>query len=135
MRLPLSLANGEGKGDYRGTFDLLRATDDAYAVLTLTPRGLALLKDDTSCPSLTLARQRPPRKDASRARSRADAESWEGVDRALFERQVLGEDYWAYGVARNRTVVATLIRYLGEQGLLGAPVEPEALFAPTLRDT
>ena len=57
-----------------------------YAVLTLTPKGLALLKDETSCPDLTLARQRPPRKDAARARSRIDTESWEGVDRALFER-------------------------------------------------
>ena len=79
-------------GEVRGyiqqlrAFNLLRTTDDMYAVLTLTPKGLALLKDETSCPDLTLARQRPPRKDAARARSRIDTESWEGVDRALFER-------------------------------------------------
>ena len=67
-------------------FGLLRTTDDVYAVLTLTEKGLALLKDETSCPDLRLARQRTPRKDAPRARSRVDTESWEGVDRTLFER-------------------------------------------------
>jgi ATP-dependent DNA helicase RecQ len=39
-----------------------------------------------SKPGLTLARPRPPRKDAPRVRSRAEADSWEGVDGALFER-------------------------------------------------
>jgi ATP-dependent DNA helicase RecQ len=65
---------------------LLRMTDDAFAVLALTARGLALLKDEASCPGLALARQRPARKDARRTRSRVETESWEGVDRALFER-------------------------------------------------
>jgi ATP-dependent DNA helicase RecQ len=65
---------------------LLRMTDDTYSVLALTARGLALLKDETSCPGLALARQRPPRKDASRTRSRVETESWQDVDRALFER-------------------------------------------------
>ena len=64
----------------------LQQTDDAYPVLALTARGLALLKDETSAPGLTLARQRTPRKDAPRARSRAEAESWQDVDRDLFER-------------------------------------------------
>ncbi len=67
-------------------FGLLRATDDVYAVLTLTAKGLELLKDEASCPKLTLARQRPPRKEAPRARSRVDTESWQDVDRGLFER-------------------------------------------------
>jgi ATP-dependent DNA helicase RecQ len=65
---------------------LLRLTDDAFAVLALTPRGLQLLKDPESCPGLSLARQRPPRRNEPRVRSRAEAESWEGVDPALFER-------------------------------------------------
>jgi ATP-dependent DNA helicase RecQ len=67
-------------------FGLLRMTDDAYAVLVVTARGLELLKDEASCPGLTLARQRAVRKDAPRTRSRVEAESWEDVDRALFER-------------------------------------------------
>jgi ATP-dependent DNA helicase RecQ len=65
---------------------LLRVTDDAYAVLGLTPDGMRLLKDANSCPGLSLARQRPPRKDLPRTTSRAEAESWNDVDRDLFER-------------------------------------------------
>jgi ATP-dependent DNA helicase RecQ len=65
---------------------LLRQTGDAYPVLTLTPSGSALLKDPAVCPDLALARQRAPRRDGSRTRSRAEAESWDGVDRDLFER-------------------------------------------------
>ena len=65
---------------------LLRQTDDAYPVLVLTQKGLALLRDETSCPGLTLARQPRPRKDAPRTRSRVEAESWQDVDRDLFER-------------------------------------------------
>ena len=61
-------------------------TDDAYPVLALTARGLALLKDEASFPGLALARQRAPRKDEPRLQSRAEAESWQDVDRALFER-------------------------------------------------
>ena len=64
---------------------LLRQTDDDYPVLALTASGLALLKDESSVPGLTLARQRAPRKDEPRVQSRVEAESWQGVDRGLFE--------------------------------------------------
>jgi ATP-dependent DNA helicase RecQ len=67
-------------------FGLLRVTDDAYAVLGLTAAGMRLLKDENSCPGLSLARQRPPRKDLPRTTSRAETESWNDVDRGLFER-------------------------------------------------
>jgi ATP-dependent DNA helicase RecQ len=65
---------------------LLRLTDDAYAVLALTARGLELLRDEHSFPGLTLARQKAPRKDMPRLRSRVETESWQDVDRDLFER-------------------------------------------------
>jgi len=65
---------------------LLRQTDDVYPVLALTAKGVDLLKDATSYSDLTLVRQRPPRKDAPRVRSRVEAESWQDVDRDLFER-------------------------------------------------
>jgi ATP-dependent DNA helicase RecQ len=65
---------------------LLQQTDDAYPVLGLTAAGVALLKDEAAHAGLTLARQRTPRKDAPRVRSKAEAESWDGVDRDLFER-------------------------------------------------
>jgi ATP-dependent DNA helicase RecQ len=66
--------------------ELLTTTDDAYPVLRLTSRGVALLKDEASYPGLTLARQRIVKKGAPRAASRAEAESWQDVDRGLFER-------------------------------------------------
>jgi ATP-dependent DNA helicase RecQ len=65
---------------------LLRQTDDGYPVLKLTPRGVELLKDPGSQPGLALARQRRAEKDGVRRRSHAEAESWDGVDRDLFER-------------------------------------------------
>jgi ATP-dependent DNA helicase RecQ len=37
-------------------------------------------------PGLALARQRPPNKGTPRAQSRVEAESWQDVDRDLFER-------------------------------------------------
>ena len=65
---------------------LLTQTDDDYPVLALTRQGLALLKDASSFPGLSLARQRAPRKDEPRLRSRVETESWQDVDRSLFER-------------------------------------------------
>ncbi len=64
----------------------LQQTDDGFPVLMLTGRGLALLKDASSGAGLTMARQRPPRKGVPAPRSRAEAESWQDVDRDLFER-------------------------------------------------
>jgi ATP-dependent DNA helicase RecQ len=65
---------------------LLQQTGDEYPVLALAPSGLTLLRDETSFPGLALARQRPPRKDKGHAKSRVEAESWQDVDRDLFER-------------------------------------------------
>jgi len=64
---------------------LLRQSGEQYPVLQLTPLGAALLRDESAAPDLTLARQRKPQKGRGPARSRVEAESWEGVDRALFE--------------------------------------------------
>jgi ATP-dependent DNA helicase RecQ len=65
---------------------LLRQTDDVYPVLALTERGVSLLKDAGAEPDLALARQRKPVKDKAPKRSRIEAESWQDVDRDLFER-------------------------------------------------
>jgi ATP-dependent DNA helicase RecQ len=78
-------------GEIRGyieqliALDLLRPAGEPYRTLALTPAGVALLKDARAHPDLRLARQRPPRKDASRSRSRVEVESWQDVDRDLFE--------------------------------------------------
>ncbi len=67
-------------------FGLLQTTDDQYPVLHLTADGVALLKDASAQPDLSLARQRQPERGRWPKRSRAEVESWEGVDRDLFER-------------------------------------------------
>jgi ATP-dependent DNA helicase RecQ len=63
----------------------LRQTDDGYPVLQLTRKGIELLKDGGRYPELALARQRRPEKGRLPKRSRVEAESWDGVDRDLFE--------------------------------------------------
>ena len=64
---------------------LLQQSGDQYPVLQLTGDGALLLKDPAAGAGLSLARQRKPQKGRGPARSRIEAESWEGVDRALFE--------------------------------------------------
>jgi 4,5-dihydroxyphthalate decarboxylase len=50
-------------------------------------------------------------------------------------RRVLGEDWWPYGLAPNRHVLETFLRYHHEQGLSHRLLTPEELFAPeTLED-
>ena len=66
--------------------ELLHQSDGVYPIVALTQRGLELLKDPSSVPGLALARQKPPRKGAPRTQSRVEAESWQNVDRDLFER-------------------------------------------------
>ena len=72
------LLRGAAASEVRGyiqqltALGLLRMTDDPYAVLALTAKGLALLKDETSCPGLTLARQRAAQ-GRPRTRSRASS--------------------------------------------------------------
>jgi len=64
---------------------LLHQAGDQYPVLQLSADGAALLKDPTAADGLSLARQRKPEKGRAPRRSRVEAESWEGVDRELFE--------------------------------------------------
>jgi ATP-dependent DNA helicase RecQ len=65
---------------------LLQQGGDEYPILQLTAEGLALLKDAAADPSLSLARQKRPDKNRLPKRARVETESWEGVDRDLFER-------------------------------------------------
>ena len=65
---------------------LLRQTDDEYPVLALTQSGVTLLKDPGSLPDLALARQRRPVRGETPRRARIETESWQDVDRDLFER-------------------------------------------------
>jgi ATP-dependent DNA helicase RecQ len=65
---------------------LLQQTDDGYPVLRLTTDGVKMMKDGEVPGDFSLARQRRPEKGKSAPRSRIEVESWEGVDRSLFER-------------------------------------------------
>lgn len=44
--------------------------------------------------------------------------------------EVLGDDYWSYGLEANRHTLATFLRYHHEQGLSARRLEPEELFVP-----
>jgi len=49
-------------------------------------------------------------------------------------RRELGDDWWPYGLAANRAVLDTFLRYHHEQGLSKRRLAPEALFAPETRE-
>jgi len=50
-----------------------------------------------------------------------------GVEEA---RELLGEDYWSYGLQGNEQTLARFLRYHHEQGLSRLQCEPTGLFAP-----
>jgi 4,5-dihydroxyphthalate decarboxylase len=51
------------------------------------------------------------------------------------EREILGEDFWPYGLEANRHVLETLVQYAHEQGLIKNLPDLNSLFAPnTLED-
>ena len=47
-------------------------------------------------------------------------------------RELMGVDYWPYGIDKNRKVIAALCDYTWEQGLAPVKVEVEDLFAPSV---
>jgi ATP-dependent DNA helicase RecQ len=65
--------------------DLLRQTDDEFPVLQLTTDGVSLMKDPAARADLSLARQKKPEKGKAPRRPAPESESWEGVDRGLFD--------------------------------------------------
>ena len=44
-------------------------------------------------------------------------------------RQLMGNDYWPYGVEANRRALDTFLRYAVEQGLTHRQLQVEDLFA------
>ena len=44
--------------------------------------------------------------------------------------ELMGEDFWPYGLERNRKVIETFLRYHAEQGLSDGSLKAEDLFAP-----
>ena len=54
---------------------------------------------------------------------------WLNADMERRARE-MGDDYWPYGLERNRETLATFLRYHYEQGLSKRLLKPEELFAP-----
>ena len=46
------------------------------------------------------------------------------------EREILGNDPWEYGFAKNRYVLERFLAYCHEQGVTSRPLAPEDLFVP-----
>ena len=66
--------------------ELLRQTDDAYPGARADRAGRCAVEERGGARGLTLARQRRPTRDRPSTRTRADVESWQDVDRELFDR-------------------------------------------------
>jgi 4,5-dihydroxyphthalate decarboxylase len=49
--------------------------------------------------------------------------------------QLMGPDFWTYGLAANQVTLRTFLRYSHEQGLASERLEPAGLFAPETRET
>ena len=49
-------------------------------------------------------------------------------------RQLMGEEYWPYGLAPNLRVLETLHGYLLEHGLIKQKLDLTTLFAPNTRE-
>ncbi|MBO0752784.1 MAG: ABC transporter substrate-binding protein, partial [Bradyrhizobiaceae bacterium] len=51
------------------------------------------------------------------------------------EKRIIGEDWYPYGIEKNRPTIEALLQYVHEQGLSDRRIKLEELFAPaTLRD-
>jgi 4,5-dihydroxyphthalate decarboxylase len=50
-------------------------------------------------------------------------------------RDLLGEDYWSYGLAANRCTLENFLRHHHAQGLSQRPIEPDELFHPSTHET
>jgi 4,5-dihydroxyphthalate decarboxylase len=50
-------------------------------------------------------------------------------------RQLMGYDYWPYGLEDNEKTLATFLRYSFEQGLAKRLLRPEHIFAPETQET
>lgn len=51
------------------------------------------------------------------------------LESLMFTEQQLGQDYWPVGLAKNRSTLEVIIRYMVEDGLIATAFSPEALFS------
>jgi 4,5-dihydroxyphthalate decarboxylase len=57
------------------------------------------------------------------------------IDHIEKTRELMGDDYWPYGLEPNRHVLETFLRYSFEQSLSKRLLKPEELFAPESLET
>ena len=50
-------------------------------------------------------------------------------------RQVMGDDFWPYGIAENRATLEAMVRHSWTQGLSARPLSVEELFLPSTHET
>ena len=50
-------------------------------------------------------------------------------------RELMGDDFWSYGLAPNRTVLETFLRHHHAQGLSARLLKPEELFHPSTHES
>jgi 4,5-dihydroxyphthalate decarboxylase len=50
-------------------------------------------------------------------------------------RQLMGEDFWSYGLAGNEAALGVFLRYSFDQGLARRMLDPAELFAPETRES
>jgi 4,5-dihydroxyphthalate decarboxylase len=50
-------------------------------------------------------------------------------------RELMGQDFWSYGVERNRKVLDTFLRHHHSQGLSSRRVSVDELFHPATYET
>ena len=50
-------------------------------------------------------------------------------------RDLMGNDFWAYGLEANRKTLETFLRHHHSQGLSSRLVKPEELFHPSTHET
>ena len=51
------------------------------------------------------------------------------------DRDLLGEDWWPYGIAANRDAIDAVLRYNYQHGITKRRITIEDIFAPALLDT
>lgn len=56
------------------------------------------------------------------------------LDEAERTREVMGQDFWPYGLGSNRLAIETLVGYSYEQGLAARRIPAEELFAAVTQD-
>ncbi len=57
------------------------------------------------------------------------------VEHAYQTRDLMGEDFWPYGLETNRHTLETFVRYMHEQGLIPQPMTLETLFPESTQRT